>query len=167
MYFPFALFIFIIFIEFVLNSYSHRKPPSLLSVQSDIQYDLWLWSDSTPASSFYSNAVRDDIIDSNRWALKQMQEQGQCYRKPHWEPPAASTGVRMDGIQWVGWKTISHHGRVIESVIAVCFNNRRMAYLVAGWVWVWSLGKLCNREYMEYYHWGHAAWPWSAVFVRE
>lgn len=62
-YFPFALSIFIVFIELVLNSYSHRTP-SLPSVQSDIQYDLTLIRQDT-GLELLSNAVRDHMMDSN------------------------------------------------------------------------------------------------------
>lgn len=35
--------------------------------------------------------------------------------------------------------------RVIQSVLRF---NKSLAYLIAGWYWASSLGKLCNREYM-------------------
>lgn len=38
-----------------------------------------------------------------------------------------------------------------ESVVAGCVNNKKIPYLSAGWLWAWSLGQLCNREYMWYY----------------
>lgn len=55
----------------------------------------------------------------------------------------------------VGWRLILYHGHkkgMSESVFAGCVNNKKIPYLSAGWLWAWSLGQLCNREYMGYYH---------------
>lgn len=99
--------------------------------------------------------MKDDIsFTPARWELKD-----RC-RRNTWQNHQLPFPHNQCQYWWrsvrVGWRLILYHGHKkgrSESVFTGCVNNKKIPYLSAGWLWAWSLGQLCNREYIGYYHW--------------
>lgn len=118
------------------------------------------------------------MISDYRWGLKERcRNEGNgaegSHNDSHLLSPQAkshlTTSVSMDGIPWgldgESIQIMDIKTEVIWSVVAVCFKNKMMAYLIAGWFWARSLGKLCDKEYMQHYHLTHGCWSYHWCYA--